>query len=138
MGLKKICDEIFCCFKIFVIKNIGENKFWWKIQNSNHDKTQIVRRKKIIPPIVKNLKLNWRQNTKTQWWQNSKPQTVTKPKNSNCDKFKKIKLWQIKKTQMVTKLNNSNCYNLKCFKTQKWKIKNWNVTNLKMWQNTKC
>ena len=56
---------------------------------------------------------------------------MTKLKNSNCDKTKKLKLWknpklkllQNSKPQIVTKLKKSNCD-----KTQ----------NLELWKNSKC
>ena len=39
---------------------------------------------------------------------NLKNQIVMKPKNSNCDETKKIKLWWNLKTQIVMKLKNSD------------------------------
>ena len=98
-------------------------------------------------------------------WQNSKIPNVTKPKNSKCDRLQnmttqKLRMRQNWITQNVTTLKNSKCdqtqklqiwknstkkgkqlKNSKSKKLKNWKCdyskKNPNVTQLKIWKNSK-
>ena len=78
-----------------------------KLENSKYKRKK--ERKKCEKLLTKKIKLL--QNSKTQivttpklkLWHNSKSQSMTKVKNSNCDK-----LWQKSKNQIVTKLDSSN------------------------------
>ena len=88
-------------------------------------------------------------------WQNSKTQSLTKFKNSNCDKTQQHKLWQnskiqivtilktliltILKTPNVTKLKNSNCDKIKKNKIMsKFINSNYDKNHqLKLWQKSK-
>ena len=98
-----------------------------KLKNSNFDETQKPELRWYSRTWIV-MKLKNLNNKK-----NSKAEIVTKLKNLNCD---------YSKTQIGTKLKNSNCdktQNHEMWKTQNMKkLKNSNVTIIKLWQNSNC
>ena len=117
--------EFFCDYKLLWQKNYDQTlkknhdqikKKMWPNSKKNCDQTINKTKKTSRESRKAALRVGWLSRCwgdKTQklklWKKNLKTETVTKLKNSNCDKTHKLKLWQNSKTETETKHKNFKC-----------------------------